>query len=331
MLDTVVENNDLYVTTALYTDCSGNYTPTGPCAASESVISTKTQATAGNHTKYLHNRVWGTRKTDLNLCCNGASGQAIGNYDDNPYILFLNNIIMDAQIGINNTAANNSFIGNLFYLIRNFNPASSGSKAINRWNATGGSHEAVEIYLNTLIFAGEENSIPANDSNADTRCNVFFDSGPRHPGTPDASAIADRNTFYNTPSFSFNGSNANIDKRLNLRASNTAYRLGDIIRLSGNPVKNCTASNDPDCFLYAVTAPGTSAGVVPDYCTTLGCTTIDGTMTLTAVRGPYTFMRKLKTGPEQIVVPYARPHSTTPEAFACPEDYASRRNIGIGN
>lgn len=331
MRNTVVENNDLYVTNALYTDCSGNYTSSGPCSATESVISTKLRGAAGNETKMIQNRVWGTRYTDLNLCCNGTSGQAIGNYDNNEYILFQNNIIMDSQAGINNIASHNSFVGNIFYWIRAFR-SNTSSQVINRWNSHGSHAGAYEAYLNTVILAEKTSFPPLADHDVDVRCNVFIDSGPKSSsGTPPADSVADHNAFYGTPSFAFNGTNTKIESALKLRANNETYHVGDLIRLSSNPKRDCTARDDADCFMYKVTGAGISAGSKPSYCTTLGCTTTDGGVTVTAVRGPYAFYRKLKTSPQLTVIPYAVPHAMAPEAYTCPADFASRRGVGVSD
>lgn len=330
MLRTVVENNDLYVTSGLYTDCAGNYTPSGPCAASESVISTKLRASAGNETKMIKNRIWGTRYTDMNVCCTGTTGQAIGNYDNNDYILFQNNIIMEAPVGINNIADHNSFIGNIFYWIRAFR-SDKGSHTIDRWNSNDGVAKRYEAYLNTVILSEKTSFPPLADSEVDTRCNVFIDSGPKRSGTPPSDSVADYNAFYGTPSFAFNGTNTKIDNPLKPRANNTDYRAGDLVRLSSNPKSECTATNDADCFIYKVTVPGKSAGSEPSYCTTPGCSTTDGGMTLTPVRGPYAFYRKLKTSPTRFIIPYALPYATAPEAHACPADFASRRGVGVSD
>jgi len=45
---TVIENNDLYVNSSLFTDCSGNFTPSdpeAPCMAAEAILSFKDAAT----------------------------------------------------------------------------------------------------------------------------------------------------------------------------------------------------------------------------------------------------------------------------------------------
>jgi len=326
MQNTVVENNDLYVTKGLHTDCNGNYTRSGGCAASEAAISTKLTAAAGSTTKMIHNRVWGSRYTDKKICCTGSTGQVIGNYDNNEFIEFRNNIVMDTQIGINNVADNNSFVGNLFYMIRRFYPGNS-SRAINQFKSHDGA-KSYEIYLNTFILAGEDNAIPAlSDNNADVRCNVFIESGPKRSGSPPASSIADHNAFYDTPAFSHNGTNTNVEISLADRKNSTKYSAGSIVRWDS--ITNCKSHKDPGCYLYVTSNAGKTTDSKPKPCTALGCSFSDGSITWKAIRGPYSFYRKLKTKPERVAIPYAQPYFESPDASACPSNYAARRGIGV--
>jgi hypothetical protein len=332
--NTVVENNDLYVSTALYTDCSGHYTTAGPCAGSEGPFSPKVAAIAGSETKIIHNRIWGARRTDLNLCCNGDGGQLMGQYEIGKYTLLLNNILMDGQTGVNNVADHNSYIGNIFYLIQKFNP-DVPSIAINRWN----SHEGASrygLYLNSFIVAGGDYSLPAlTDSNVDTKCNVMIDTGPKYTsGIPPTSSVADHNAFYGSPSFTFNGTNSNIKKSISTRTSSTKYTAGDVVRWED--VKNCSGFSDAACYLYMAKNNGKSQGQTPRPCITLGCSFDDGSITWHAIRGPYTFYRKLRTNPKLVVIPYAQLYSdpndlasSAPEAYACPPSFASRPGIGV--
>jgi len=323
-LNTIVENNDYYVTSDYYSDCAGHYTTAGPCSTAESLISVKIKATAGNHAKIIHNRLWGTRLTDLNLCCNGEDGNAFTHYDNNNFILFQNNIISDAQIGINNVAPNNSYLGNLFYHIQQFAGGTS-SRPINVWIRGGmpDQHD-YEVYLNTAIDS--HGGWPTSDhSNVDIKCNVIIDGGSPSNGTPPSTNIVDSNVFYNSTFYTYNGTNSNINKSITLKTAytgcttlgctateNTAgLSVGDIVRTSSTPFTSCT-SNNKHCYLYKVNTVGASGQIQ-------------------AFRGPYSYWRKLRTAPEQVFIAYARAHSSAPEVGLCPSRYDSRAGLGVAD
>jgi hypothetical protein len=317
----VVENNDLYVTSALYTNG-------GATAKSESVLSLKMNGTSTSPVRIIHNRMWGTRLTDLNFCCNGEGGNLVTNYEVLEYALFQNNILFDAQSGLGNIANNQSAVGNIFWKIKKYFPTTN-SIGIGRWQfANAPAQSKYEIYLNTFIDADGEYSIDRLDNNdVDTRCNVLIASGPMASGSVPSSSIADYNAFYGSPLFTFNGTNTNINETLSTRTNSATYNSGAVIRTTSTPPANGTAGD----FLYLVTTAGQSASSPPAYCTILGCTTQDGTMVVRAIRGPYPFYRKLKTGPEQVFIPYARVHESAPEALGCPSNYAARNGIGIND
>src|SRR5581483_9064590 len=101
---------------------------------------------------------------------------------------------------------------------------------------------------------------------------------------------------------------------------------------------NCLNDSDTACFLYKVTMGGTTSASTPGYCSSLGCTTTDGSVTVKAVRGPLTYKRKLRTvaGGEDAIIPYARVHTDADEATFCPgtgqvNALGSRADIGIDN
>lgn len=316
----VVENNDLYVTPALYTNGGAN-------AIAESPLSIKAKGTRAEPILITHNRIWGARVTDLTQCCNGEAGNAITMYDSNEFVVLQNNIITDSQIGVSNVADYNSYIGNIFYNIKRHN-SGTGSLVFDSWRSHDGAAN-YEVYLNTIIGA-EHYTLGAFDSpNIDVRCNVMLASGGKYPASPSADSQADYNAFYGTPYWTFNGTNTNIVTSLSDRTTNTDYPNGSILRIGAST--SCNSLSDPQCFLYKVVSGGRSADGEPTYCTSLGCTMTDGTMTLQAVRGPYTFYRKLLTDAELYVVPYARVHTSAPEAYACPTNWAARPGIGISD
>jgi len=81
---------------------------------------------------------------------------------------------------------------------------------------------------------------------------------------------------------------------------------------------------------------GTSASSYGGYTTTLGGTTTDGTMTVRAIRGPYSFYRKLRTEAELVYIPYAKVHTSASEYNYCTATsmgsaLGSRTGIGIND
>lgn len=313
----VVENNDLYVTPALHTADGRSKT--------ESLLSLKVHSVPEHPTRVIRNRIWGARPTDTTYCCNGELGDAIANYHDQPYILVHSNIIGESQIG-SYTSDNSSWIGNLFYGIRQYyNGGARYNSHVLQWQGN-----AVEAYLNTVIDNPTNYSFSFGDqSNGDVRCNVFLSASGSERQPSQSSFQVDHNAFYDSPTLTFNGSNTNFANAVTTRRNSATYRVNDIIRTG--PVNSCNQENDSACFLYKVTVPGDSAPSSPGYCTTLGCTTTDGTMVAMAIRGPYVYHRKLRTAPERYVIPYVRPYAQAPEAYGCPADFAKRIGIGIGN
>jgi hypothetical protein len=148
-------------------------------------------------------------------------------------------------------------------------------------------------------------------SSNDILCNVIISGGSGVSGTQDY------NVYYNsTDSDEFH----KIAKAASTRANLRAYSVGDV-------VFPATLNN----FLYQAVNNGTSGSSAPTWCTELGCTISDGTVTWQAFRGPYTFWRKLRTAPEQYTIPYVKVHASAPETSYCPSNYSSRQGSGISD
>ena len=332
----VIENCDVYTSTAMYTDCNGNLTPgnpESPCAASEAALSLKSATLSTNPTKVIHNRWWGTRSTDTDICCiDGSGGQIISLSDEgvreSTYVLFQNNIVMDGPVGIQHPHStgqgadnhHNSIIGNIVYKIKNYQTPGNGQTM----EFIQGRLE--EAYLNTFIAAEKWGGFGTKDS--DWRCNVFIDTGTR-ADTAGSNTQVDFNVFYGVTAYTTGSTN--VSKTLNTRANSTAYSLDDVIRTTGTPPADGTAGD----FLYKVVSAGTSASSPPTYCVKLNCVVTDGTVKLKAIRGPYKFFRKLRTvaAGEATYIPYARAVnlSVLPEFGLCLDTFASRAGVGINN
>ena len=325
----VIENNDVYQSTTMQTNGGANI-------GGEDTISIKAGAAVDNPMQIIHNRVWGARVTDLDVCCNGTNGAGIGinqlpvlevfpegGYSSSgsyQYTLIKNNIISESQWGISwypSGAAQTSIIGNLFYSIKAYDSGTASYGIVLNSSET-------EIYLNSIIQSSATSIHFDSEPTNDVRCNTLISSGTKS-GTYGTNTQADVNVFYDTTSFTTGSTN--IDKTVNTRANSQAYSLNDIIRTTATPPADGTAGD----FLYMVTTAGTSAGSPPSYTTTLGGTTTDGTMVVKAIRGPYSFWRKLRTTAEQVYIPYAKAHNSAPEYNYCPNTTGNRTGIGINN
>lgn len=198
---TVIENNDLYVTPSMYTDGQGNFTTSGLYAASESVLSFKGGATTStNPIRVINNRISGTRKTDLSVCCaGGESGAALQiGYDKTPNvfgnILILNNIISNAAHGMVFSWPGShhiSVIQNLFYDFNHSHIAGSGTAV-----KSGVAGDKVEFYLNTIINTPHF-AKAVYDGDNDWRCNLVIDAGTLD-GTSGIGQKFGSNSFYHT-------------------------------------------------------------------------------------------------------------------------------------
>ena len=331
--NTIIENNDAYLTDAYRTNCSGAQQDNGPCSAAENgLIATKTGGTSSGPYRIIHNRVWGMRPCDTKVACDGggtdggAIGVGNGASSKIDHVLVQNNIIMDAEAGIWSyvdvgSLNSHSYVGNIIY---NMAAYGSGipSKEAGIWLA-GVTPSANQVYLNTFI---EMPTLPWLDlsgtTGSDLRCNVAIDTG-KSQFIDGSGTQTDSQAYYGV---SDSGEADKIVKPFILKTAytgctslgctatenTTGLSVGDIVRTSSTPVTACT-SNNKHCYLYKVTAVGTSG-------------------TIQAIRGPYTFRRKLRTVPggELAIIPYASVHASAPEANRCPANYASRTGIGAG-
>lgn len=119
----VIENNDSYITPALYTDCLGNITPgIDPdiaCACAENFSDVKAAAYDGQEPVHiLNNRAWGYRVTDQVCAFNsGGPGNAIGVLNSANHVVYEGNVIFDSReafaLGAGTMAREVAVVGNL--------------------------------------------------------------------------------------------------------------------------------------------------------------------------------------------------------------------------
>lgn len=329
MPGTIVENNDIYKNSAIYNvsgDSCGGW-----------LISLKAYSTVGSSpVQVLHNRLYGVRP-QASSCGTPDSGHAIGanagNGLNHEFNLIQDNIFIDNFQGVgyfNFILRRESIVGNIFY---DTGPRGSlsYSHVVSLYSASD-----IEIYLNTIVLArrgtgdGVLGEWSTGHTGFDIRCNVFLDSDQSSSIVPASSSIMDYNVFYATPVISFNGTGTNLSRSFVDRSNSTFYAANTILRVGA--ISSCS-SNEEACYIYKVTVAGTSASIKPAYPISLGGIVNDGTMQAIAIRGPYSFYRKLRTAPAQFSIPYATVHSQAPEIGMCPtigEANAVGSRVGIG-
>jgi hypothetical protein len=184
---TVIENNDVYLTPAMYSDCSASPDPTGACACAESGIVIKAGGTGGLAQQDLllvtNNRLWGWRKTDYSenggpAGCggSGSNGSAINVHGKTAYALVTNNLVWDSQQGIHagGGQGKSSYIGNIIHGAGRANPIEQGS-ALSLYIGSG-----QEMYRNTIVDSRSWGGAHSTDGDEmDVVCNVIIDSPGR--------------------------------------------------------------------------------------------------------------------------------------------------------
>jgi len=234
-----IENNDLYVSTDIYSDCRGNYLrgdANAPCAANEAIISIKAGGNAQSPVRIVHNRIWGARAGDGALLGGVNTGEApsisvsadCGYIGDTltcgnggaDYVLIQNNIIGDAQAGVANWWGypdHISVIGNIIYDIKR-RDSGSPSYALRLYRTPN-----TEVYLNSIINSqGAWLLLGGESTESDVRCNVIMNSSGFEGGAS-SSTVIENNAFYNTAPYSVNGSAANISFPTAAHAQHTEF------------------------------------------------------------------------------------------------------------
>lgn len=246
-----VESNDIYLTDALYSDCSGNLTPSGTCACAENAIDFKSPRDRAwpldDHewALILRNRMWGFRPTDSACGGTGSPGTAvaIGSGADNAvdFVLLRGNVIMDSPGGIALGVApvhHVSIIGNLLY---DMTHAREGDY---QGALTCGGDDQIEMYLNTIIDSNYWfRNGPGADEN-DVRCNIAIGNGGRPFGVDwGTDSTADYNFFYDTDPYTTEDPDHDIVEPTAAAAAHDPYCV-EIKRLTG-PETKCIEHGTP--------------------------------------------------------------------------------------
>lgn len=324
----VVENNDIYQTGNYLIGCDGSSGTT--CNCGEDGIDVKdNSASPADLIRLIHNRIWGWRTTYESCSGSGSYGYGInsGGTADTQYVLIQNNIVFSVANGINmrnEVSHHRSAIGNLLYDINHGHSPTDAPSNGDGENSIAfrydGSASYGEAYLNSIIASKQGFVFSSSAQNHDIRCNVLIDvaSTRKNSSNLGSGSVVDYNVFYGSSVYTLGGQGSNISKTINTHTNSTNYTSGTIVRSS--PLNG---------FLYKATNTGTSGPSSPPWCVELGCTVNDNGVTWQAIRGPYSFYRKLKTSPEVYTIPYSSVHSSAAEAGFCPSGFDSRTGIGI--
>lgn len=303
---TLIANNDIYITDALYTDCLGNPNPNGACACAENAIDIKATINeedldqSDKWVRLLNNRFWGFRHTDETrdeqgdrICASGSLGRALSSHFDARGLLIQGNIIMDSPIGISGGGAQDSnppvtshlLVNNLIYNIHDcYDPDKKGMKQFH--------------FLQQGQFVGceDENGEPTRDfgKGLSTTKN---DDGPKHYGN-----IHFGNTLVDI---------GNLENESGwwayIQDADHTFECNAILNSAGKDYYTSHESNVADKNAYYNSVPYCPMSYPCD-----GQTMIDRPSAEDSAHISFSFLIKKWSAPEQFTIPYALQTAVTP-------------------
>ena len=220
----LIAGNDIYLTSARYSNCSGKMDPNGACACAENAIDLKGGAEdVSKPVMVVENSLRGWRKTDQACGGSGSWGSALVGHFRLKNAELIDNIISDSARGISIGGAARSMTirGNLLHGIN-----SKGSNEGIAFAATGNARD-VDFSENTVVDATAW--ITLNRSRAIVECNVIIDSG-RGGGRPGSGTVVARNSYYATPAWASDSSGISFGAAADSRNEERCF---DIRPLSG--------------------------------------------------------------------------------------------------
>jgi hypothetical protein len=193
---TIVDHNDMYITSARYSDGNGNLNPQGDYACAENAVDIKAGGTPGNIVQVTNNRMWGFKQTDDACGGSGSWGDAVSVHEGAEYVLVQGNRIWDSSRGIipGDDARRVSVIDNVIAQIDN--PVAEQGFALQVEAPES------EVYRNVIVDTWSWGRLIGAGN--DYRCNVLIDAG-EVKGTPGAGSTADYNYYYNAEQLALPG------------------------------------------------------------------------------------------------------------------------------
>lgn len=200
---TIIDCNDIYVDTAVYTDGSGNHDPNGLYAWTENAIDLKAGSSDPDNPMIItNNHLWGYRQTDKNGGGSGSWAGACNGHYDVKNVIIKNNVVFDSNRGIVFAATeglpysieNATISGNILYDIGH-DPAGNVEYANYFYESKN-----VAFEKNTIVGVNNKSRWFAHDNNEEglkVSCNVVINSYEM-TGTRSHNTTVMNNTFFNT-------------------------------------------------------------------------------------------------------------------------------------
>lgn len=205
---TIVDGNDVYVTTARRADCAtGALDPEGECTCAENGIDVK--ANPGSDpalwTRITNNRVWGFRPTPAVGCGgSGSNGQAISAGSTCAgSVLAAGNVVSDATTGFSIAGERWVVVGNLVHEIRVSERTGNYST-----HAIHPTPYATDVHIEFNTIVGVDMSYEHRSSYTLTECNVVIDDRVVAVGSTQRGVFhaTERNFLYAAPQPTIQGS-----------------------------------------------------------------------------------------------------------------------------
>ena len=184
--DTVSDDNDMYLTPAIYSDCNGTMDEQGDCACAENAVDIKAAGTGpDNIVQVSNNRMWGFKPTDTACGGTGSGGTASVVHMTSRYTLHQGNVIWDSPAGVTVLNDHHSVIDNV--IVQILDPPNDRGTAV-YVEATDS-----EVYRNIIANVHDWAAVVGADG--DYRCNTLIAAGD-HRGSPGEGIVADYNWYY---------------------------------------------------------------------------------------------------------------------------------------
>ncbi len=240
----VISDNEMYVTSIMYSDGAGNSTPTGEKSFTENAIDLKGGSlNAANPVIITNNRMWGYKPVDNTYSNLGDSGNALVVHYDVRNVEINNNLIFNSDYGIvggaplgNRYPLEDSKIeNNIIYNIKGHTILFTGS-------SVEGVYDGLKnVVISNNLLKGSTSSAIMKIYNTDTLTlidNVMVDSsgmwfaesstfGDKYKSF---SLSATANKFYNmngnVPTYATQSDNIRIDQNLDHSIYNSDYKIG---------------------------------------------------------------------------------------------------------
>ena len=302
---TIIENNDIYITNALYTDCMGNPDPNGACACAENAVDIKATiseedlANEETWVRLINNRMWGFRNRDdtedeqgNRLCASISKGTAIVSHFDSRGLVIQGNVILNSARGISGNGAINSnpavtshfIVNNLIYNIHDcYDPTKQGLK---------------QFYLQDEgRFSGcaDENGDMTDDRGMGL-VTTGDENGPQHFG----------NIHYGNTLIDVGNGEKQSGWWAFIKDADHEYVCNTVLNSFGREYAwHTTNSADKNAYY-------TSTPYCPESAPCEGTYFINEATVEAAKHAPFTFQAKRWTGPEPVTIPHALHTEETP-------------------